>query len=83
MFHLQAILSQVTLHAPLTKNYGHVFKKRPKYRLPSRIAFTHVEEALQTYCKRCCKQEDFGVHALNDWKNELLRIIGIRIESCT
>ena len=58
-----------------------------KYRLPSRIDFTKcrsiVEEALQSYCKRWCKKENVGVHALNDWKNEFLRIIDIRIENFT
>ena len=61
------------------------FKKGFKYRLHSRIAFTKcmsiVEEALQTYCKRWCKKEGVGVHALNDWKNEFLRIVDIRIEN--
>ena len=58
-------------------------KKGPKYRLPSRIDFTNcrdiVEDALQTYCKRWSKK----VHALNDWKNEFLRIIDIRIDNFT
>ena len=53
----------------------------------SRIDFTKcrsiVEEALQTYCKRWCKKEGVGVHSLNDWKNEFLRIVDIRIENCT
>ena len=39
-----------------------------------------VEEALQSYCKRWCKKENVRVHVLNDWKNEFLRIIDIRIE---
>ena len=64
-----------------------LFKKGPKYRLPSRIDFTKcrsiVEEALQTYCKRWCKKEGVGVHALNDWKYEFLRIVDIRIENFT
>ena len=64
-----------------------LFEKGPKYRLPSRIDFTKcrsfVEEALQSYCKRWCKKENVGVHALNDWKNEFLRIIDIRIENFT
>ena len=53
----------------------------------SRFCFTKcrsiVEEALQSYCKRWCKKENVGVHALNDWKNEFLRIIDIRIENFT
>ena len=76
-----------TLPVSLTKDYGHFLKKGPKYRLPSRIDFTKcrsiVEEALQTYFKRWCKKEGVGVHALNDWKNEFLRIVDIRIENCT
>ena len=63
------------------------FKKGPKYRLPSRIHFTKcrniIEEALQTYCKGWCKTDRGGVHALNDWKNEFLRIVDIRIENFT
>ena len=39
--------------------------------------------ALQTYCKRWSKKESVGVHALNDWKNEFLRIIDIRIDNFT
>ena len=35
---------------------------------------------LQTYSKRWCKKE---VHALNDLKNEFLRIIDIRIDNFT
>ena len=64
-----------------------LFKKGPKCRLPSRIDFTKcrsiVEEALQTYCKRLCKKEGVEVHTLNDWKNECLRIVDIRIEHFT
>ena len=64
-----------------------LFKKGPKYRLPSRIDFTKyrdiVEDALQTYCKRWSIKEDVGVHALNDWKNEFLRIINKRIDNFT
>ena len=69
------------------KGLRSLFKKGPKYRLPSRIDFTKcrsiVEEALQTYCKRWCKKEGVGVHALNDWKDEFLRIVDIRIENFT
>ena len=42
-----------------------------------------VREVLQTYCKRWCKNEGAGEHALNDWKNEFLRIVDIRIENFT
>ena len=69
------------------KGLQSLFKKGPKYRLPSRIDFTKcrdiVEDALQTYCKRWSKKEGVGVHALNDWKNEFLRVIDIRIENFT
>ena len=69
------------------KGLRSLFEKGPKYRLPSMIDFTKcrsiVEEALQSYCKRWCKKENVGVHALNDWKNEFLRIIDIRIENFT
>ena len=69
------------------KGLRSLFKKGPKYRLPSRIDFTKcrsiVEEALQTYCKRWCKKEGVGVHALNDWKDEFLRIVDIGIENFT
>ena len=69
------------------KGLRSLFQKGPKYRLPSRIDFTKcrsiVEEALQTYCKRWCKKEGVGVHALNDWKDEFLRIVDIRIENFT
>ena len=55
--------------------------------LSSRIDFTKcrdiVEDALQTYCKRWSKKEGVGVHALNDWKNEFLRVIDIRIDNFT
>ena len=50
------------------KGLRSLFKKGPKYRLPSRIGFTKcrriVEESLQTYCKRYCKKE--GVFAPAD-----------------
>ena len=40
------------------KGLRSLLKKRPKYRLPSRIDYTYsrsiFEEALQTYCKRWC-----------------------------
>ena len=69
------------------KGLRSLFEKGPKYRLPSRIDFTKcrniVKEALQSYCKRWCKKENVGEHALNDWKNEFLRIIDIRIENFT
>ena len=69
------------------KGLRSLFKKGPEYRLPSRIDFTEchsiVEEAIQRYCKRWCKKEGVGVHALNDWNNEFLRIVGIRIENFT
>ena len=42
-----------------------------------------VEDALQTYCKRLSKKEGVGVHALNDWKNEFLCVIDIRIDNFT
>ena len=45
--------------------------------------FIFVEDALQTYRKRWSKKEGVGVHALNDWKNEFLRIIDIRIDNFT
>ena len=69
------------------KGLRSLFKKGPKYRLPSRVDFTKcrsiVDEALQTYSKRWCKKEGVGVHALNDWKNEILNIIDIRIDNFT
>ena len=83
------MLSQVTLLVSCIPDKGlrSLFKKGPKYRLPSRIDFTKcrdiVEDALQTYCKRWSKEEGVGVHTLNDWKNEFLRIIDIRIENFT
>ena len=56
------------------KGLRSLFKKGPKFRLPSRIDFTKyrsiVEEALQSYCKRWCKKESLGVHALNYCKND-------------
>ena len=69
------------------KGLRSLFKKRPKYRLPFRIDFTEcrgiVGDAFQMYCKRWSKREGVEVHALNDWKNEFLRIIDIRIENFT
>ena len=69
------------------KGLQSLFKKEPKYRLPSRIDFTKcrdiVEDALQTYCKHWSKKEGVGMHALNDWKNEFLRVIDIRIDNFT
>ena len=38
---------------------------------------------LQTYFKRWFKKEGVGVNALNDWKDEFLRIVDIRIENFT
>ena len=69
------------------KGLRSLFKKGPKYRLPSRIDFTKcrsiVEETIQTYCKGRCKKEGVGVRALNNWNNEFLRIVDIRIEHFT
>ena len=71
----------------LDKGLRYLFKKGPKYRLPSRTDFTKcrsiVETALQTYCKRRCKKEGVRVHTLNDCKNECLRFVDIRIENFT
>lgn len=69
------------------KDLRSLFQKGPKYRLPSRVDFDKcrsiVEEALLAYCKRWCKKEGVGVHALNDWKNKILQIIDIRIDNFT
>ena len=63
------------------------FQERTQIQTSSRIDFSKcrsiVEEALQTYNKRWCKKEGIGVHALNDWKNEFVRIVDIRIEHFT
>ena len=86
--HLQAILSRGTLPVSLTKDYGLFLRKGPNTDFhPGLILLTKcrsvVEEALQTYCKRWCKMKGVEVHALNDWKNEYLRIVDIRIENFT
>ena len=38
---------------------------------------------VQNCCKLWCKKEGVGVHALNDCKDEFLRIVDIRIENFT
>ena len=84
--HLQAMLSRATLPVSLTKDHGHFLRKGPNTDFhPGLILLSagSVEEALQTYCKRWYKKEGIGVHALNDWKNEFLRIVDIRIENFT
>ena len=47
------------------------------------LILLNAEEALQTFCKRLYKKEDIGMHAPNDWKNEFLRKVDIRIEHFT
>ena len=43
----------------------------------------HTYVAYMYFVKRWSKKEGVGVHALNDWKNEFLRIIDIRIDNFT
>ena len=42
-----------------------------------------MPEHCRAYCKRWCKREGVGVHVLNEWKNDFLRIVDIRIEIFT
>ena len=82
--HLQAMLSRGTFPVSLTRDYGHSLRKDPNTDFrPGLILPPIVEEALQTYCKRWCKKEGVGVYSLNDWKDEFLRIVDIRIENFT
>ncbi|KAK3098790.1 hypothetical protein FSP39_023152 [Pinctada imbricata] len=62
-----------------------LLKKRPKYRIPSKIDFIKcrevLKEALDNYTKRWCKSEGVESHSLNDWKNLILDITDIRIDN--
>ncbi|KAK3086440.1 hypothetical protein FSP39_018438 [Pinctada imbricata] len=62
-----------------------LFKKGPKYRIPSKIDFIkcreELKEALDNYTKRWCKSEGVESHSLNDWKNLILDITDIRIDN--
>ena len=81
------MLSQVTLLVFLTKDYSHSLRKCLNIDFHPGLILLNagdiVEDALQTYCKRWSKKEGVGVHALNDWKNEFLRVIDIRMDNCT
>ena len=85
--HLLDMLSQVTLLVFLTKDYSHSLRKglnidfHPGLILLnagvlSRMHFRHIVNVGS-------KKEGVGVHALNDWKNEFLRVIDIRIDNFT
>ena len=62
-----------------------LFKKGPKFRLPSRIDFNHCKkvfsESLDNYCARWCKKEAVGDYALSDYKKAILDIVDIRIDN--
>ena len=62
-----------------------LFKKGPKFRLPSRIDFNACKdvfsESLDTYCARWCKKEGVDTYALNDYKKAILDIVDIRINN--
>ena len=81
------MLSRVTLLVFLIKYYGLSLRKGLNTDFHPGIDFTKcrdiVEDALQPYWKRWSKKEGVGMHALNDWKNEFLRIIDIRIDNFT
>ena len=49
----------------------------------NRMGYPVLDLLLQTYCKRWSKKEGVRVYALNDWKNEFLRVIDIRIDNFT
>ena len=64
------------------KGLRSLFTKGPKYRLPTRIDFTKYRNIIEE-SRQWSKKKGVGVHVLNDWKNEFLRIIDIRIDNFT
>ena len=81
------MLSQVTLLVFLTKDYSHSLRKGLNIDFHPGLILLNAgissRMPLQTNCKRWSKKEGVGVHALNDWKNEFLRVIDIRIDNFT
>ena len=82
--HLQAMLSQATLPVSPARDNGHFLRRGLNTDFhPGLILLNSGLLSRKTYYKRWCKKEGVGVHALNDWKNEFLRIVDIRIEHFT
>ena len=85
--HLQAMLSRGTLPVSLTRDYGHFLRKDPNRDFHPGLILLSAgvlsRKHFRTYCKRWCKKEGVVVHALNDWKDDFLRIVDIRIENLT
>ena len=81
------MLSRGTLPVSLTNDYGHFLRKDPNTDFHQGLILLSAGVLLRMHfrltVKRWCKMEGVGVHALNDWKDEFLRIVDIRIENFT
>ena len=87
--HLQAMLSRGILPVSLSRDYGHFLRKDPNTDFhPGLILLLVSAEVLSRKHFRLTvndgvRRKGVGVHALNDWKDDFLRIVDIRIENFT
>ena len=81
--HPQAMFSRTTLPISLTKDYGHFLRKGPNTDYHPGLILISAGVLSRKHFRRWCKKEGVEVHVLNDWKNEFLRIVDIRIENFT
>ena len=81
------MLSLVTLLVFLTKDYGLSLRKGLNINFHPGLILLSAGILSRMHFRRTVnvgpKKEGVGVHALNDWKNEFLRIIDIRIDNFT
>ncbi|MCG8117960.1 MAG: hypothetical protein N0E45_21750 [Candidatus Thiodiazotropha endolucinida] len=66
------------------KRIRNIVSKGPKYRFPSYIDFNkcqdEIAKALNNFGDRWCKREGVEYNALKEWKTNIFKIIGKRIE---
>ena len=81
------MLSPVTLLVFLIKDYDLFLRKGPNTDFHPGLILLSARILSRMYFRRIVnagpKKEGIGVHALNDWKNEFLPIIEIRIDNFT
>ena len=65
------------------KRIRYLFKKGPKYRLPTKINFDSCLEdivpSIDNFCSKWCKRENVSIDALRRWKQKIFEIINQRI----
>ena len=85
--HLQAMLSQATLPVSPTKNYGHFSRRGLNTDFHPGLILLNAGVLSKKHFRHITndgvKKVGVGVQALNDWKNEFVRIVDIRIENFT